>query len=372
MDVNFEGVDKVMNIGIFPFGDSIISILRYQRLLRDYKICLILDFKGNILKENEIKKQSSYACRVVGIEWSYINNNDRIDALVVSSDINKLETSKILAVIDLYCKKGVDIITLGVKDDVEIGVSKLCEKYNNNHFSSRDLINDGLNYRNLEYTLEIRDVETPVIAVSGVAPMTQKEHIVFSLVDSFKKDGYRVSFIGTGCFNEMLGGYSFDEVVHGRDIPEVHRIAYLNSFIKEMEKKENPDVIIIGVEDPIIPLSRKHTFNNGIYALEMFNAVKPDISIVSLMNGEYNDDFYEQIGLLCKYKYNHELTACFISRYVVMSSSLSRYDLSYAYTDFIENKSDLYPIFSDIDIENALIYGFVLRKLQQYGRCEQL
>ena len=102
--------------------------------------------------------------------------------------------------------------------------------------------------------------------------------------------------IGTGELNELMGAYSLGDVLFCRDLPEVHRIHYFNNFLKEIEKRDKPDVIIIGIDDPLLSLSSRHPFNYGIYATELYSAFSPDISIIALMNGNYNDDFMMNLG----------------------------------------------------------------------------
>ena len=51
--------------------------------------------------------------------------------------------------------------------------------------------------------------------------------------------------IGTGELNELMGAYSLGDVLFCRDLPEVHRIHYFNNFLKEIEKRDKPDVIIM-------------------------------------------------------------------------------------------------------------------------------
>ena len=177
--------------------------------------------------------------------------------------------------------------------------------------------------------------------------------------------------IGTGELNELMGAYSLGDVLFCRDLPEVHRIHYFNNFLKEIEKRDKPDVIIIGIDDPLLSLSSRHPFNYGIYATELYSAFSPDISIIALMNGNYNDDFYDEFGKLCRFKYNIDASAYFVSRYVSLSASMCREKLSYAYSSEIQNLSEKYTVFSNSDIEQRNIYDFVLSRLQQYGRCEQ-
>lgn len=74
----------------------------------------------------------------------------------------------------------------------------------------------------------------------------------------------------------------------------------------------------------MLSLSSRHPFNYGIYATELYSAFSPDISIIALMNGNYNDDFYDEFGKLCRFKYNIDASAYFVSRYVSLSASMYR------------------------------------------------
>mgnify|MGYP000869171599 FL=1 len=88
-------------------------------------------------------------------------------------------------------------------------------------------------------------------------------------------------------------------------------------------------------------------------------------------HGDRVDDFYDEFGKLCRFKYNIDASAYFVSRYVSLSASMYREKLSYAYSSEIQNLSEKYTVFSNSDIEQRNIYDFVLSRLQQYGRCEQ-
>lgn len=363
---------KKINLGVYPFEESFIPILRYKELFDKYRFCQLIKHNGDSLSENEIKEISTYARECGQINWEDLNNDSRLDMLLVTRDVEKLEWDVAVGVIEKYCKMGIGILLMGVQT-VKGKIQEICTSYNVMCKTSDEIsfANKKVDYRNMKYSLAQQTIETPIVSVAGVVPVTQKYQIQLDLFDNFKKDGYKVTLVGTGCMNELIDSYSVDDVLFCRELSEVHRIHYFNDFIKEIEKQEEPDVIIIGVDDPLLSLSSRHPFNYGIYASELYSAFTPDVSVIALMNGTYNDEFYDEFGKLCRFKYNFEASAYFVSRYVPLSASMYREKLSYAYANEIQNTSNKYTVFSNADIEQKSIYNFVLKKLQQFGRCEQ-
>lgn len=363
---------KKINLGVYPFEESLIPVLRYKELFGKFRFCQLIKHNGVNLSENEIKEISTYAKECGQIDWEDLNNDSDLDMLLVTGAVEKLEWDVVIGVIEKYCKMGVGVLLMGVQI-IKQQIQEICASYNVPCKTNDELpfASKMIDYKNMEYSLTQQTIETPIVSVAGVVPVTQKYQIQLDLLNNFKKDGYKVTLIGTGCLNELMGSYSVDNVLFCRNLSEAHRIHYFNNFIKEIEKQEEPDLIIIGIDDPLLSLSSRHPFNYGIYASELYSAFTPDVSIIALMNGTYNDEFYDEFGKLCRFKYNFEASAYFVSRYVPLSASMYREKLSYAYADEIPNTSDKHMVFSNADIEQKSIYNFVLKKLQQYGRCEQ-
>lgn len=363
---------KKINLGVYPFEESLIPVLRYKELFGKFRFCQLIKHNGVNLSENEIKEISTYAKECGQIDWEDLNNDSDLDMLLVTGAVEKLEWDVVIGVIEKYCKMGVGVLLMGVQT-IKQQILEICASYNVPCKTNDELpfASNRIDYKNMEYSLTQQTIETPIVSVAGVVPVTQKYQIQLDLLNNFKKDGYKVTLIGTGCLNELMGSYSVDNVLFCRNLSEVHRIHYFNNFIKEIEKQEEPDLIIIGIDDPLLSLSSRHPFNYGIYASEVYNAFTPDVSIITLMNGTYNDEFYDEFDKLCHFKYKFEASAYFVSRYVPLSASMYRDKLSYAYTSEMQNTSDKHIVFSNTDIEQKSIYDFVLKKLQQYGRCEQ-
>lgn len=362
-----------MNFGIYPFDEADLVLLQYNSLFGEEKRFHFIDTNGILLDENTIKKRYSYIEDLEGVDWKKYWKASELDALIVTQHIDDLEISKALLIIEDYCKKGVSVYALGVREDIANAIKTICQKHAVNYLTNYDLARTVCPVDIWDYKgdSQIQDIKTPVIAVMGVLPKVQVYHLLLYLAEYFRKNGYRTSIIGNGYYNELMGAYSLNCITNRKSNHEINKICLINSVIRKIENMEKPDVILIGIDDPIIPFSKHHHFNFGIIASEILSAVTPDVNIVSLMNGTYNDNFYKEISLLCKYKFNTEVNAFYVSRYVPTSPSIYRDKLSYSYTNHEKNSSKEFDIFSSEDLTKRSLYSFVIDRLEQYYRCEQ-
>ena len=101
--------------------------------------------------------------------------------------------------------------------------------------------------------------------------------------------------------------------------------------VYKRQDKEKPDIIIIGVPEPILPLNKKHLFSFGIRAYEIYQAVDVDYCILNLLSGEYSDQFETEMKNVCKYRYNVDIDDFFVSNFSIVSNSLYSSELKYVY-----------------------------------------
>lgn len=95
---------KKINLGVYPFEESFIPILRYKELFDKYRFCQLIKHNGDSLSENEIKEISTCARECSQINWEDLNNDSRLDMLLVTRDVEKLEWDVAVGVIENIVK----------------------------------------------------------------------------------------------------------------------------------------------------------------------------------------------------------------------------------------------------------------------------
>lgn len=293
---------------------------------------------------------------------------NEVDALCIVDSLSEINETELLAVITDVAKKRKKIILashtyLKYKEKIK----RICDE---NHVEL--IMYYNLNFNNDQILNGTKmEIEAPVITIMGMLPMTQKFELQLYLRRKFIDKGYKVSQIGTRPVSELFGFHALPEYFFTNKYTDVEKIIAFNNFVKNIEKEEKPDVIIIGIPDVVIPFSKKHNFSFGIYAYEILSAVQPDFAFMNLSAGEYNQDFFNEIRQMCLYKFNIDIDAYFISKYGLISSSLWANDLAFAMVDETKIPDDVENVFNHLDLEANRIYDLVESKLTRYGRFIQ-
>mgnify|MGYP000819041190 FL=1 len=165
-----------------------------------------------------------------------------------------------------------------------------------------------------------QEIEVPIISVMGVGYNVSKFDVQLYLREMFLKKGYKVAQIGTKKISNIMGFYSIPDFMYNNRFSGEETILRFNEFVKKVEDKEKPDIIIIGVPEPILPLNKKHLFSFGIRAYEIYQAVDVDYCILNLLSGEYSDQFETEMKNVCKYRYNVDIDDFFVSNFSIVSN----------------------------------------------------
>ncbi|MDQ0089910.1 peptide maturation system protein (TIGR04066 family) [Paenibacillus anaericanus] len=172
-------------------------------------------------------------------------------------------------------------------------------KYYNN--SGRKIISKEID---IEY---IHPINTPVAFVIGMGERCQKFEIQLALRERLLKMDYKISQVGSRDYCEMFGFHSIPSFMFAHTIPDYHKVVMFNHFIKDIELKEQPDLILIGIPGGLFPFNDEFTNKFGIMAYEISRAVKPDVSILSILYEDYKVDYFTELSKVIKYRFGIEV-----------------------------------------------------------------
>lgn len=269
------------------------------------------------------------------------------------------------------------ICTIKLESKIFDKVSHICNK-SNKFF--KYFTNTYNSIKNAEFE-KIYKINTPIIFVAGTSERTNKFEIQLNLRDNIEKMGYKVSQIGTRHYCELMGFHSFPTFMYSTDITESEKVTLFNYYIKNIEAKEKPDVIIIGVPGGTMPFNYEFTNKFGILCYEISQAIRPDAVILSTLYESYESDFYQLISNSYKYKFGYNVDLYNISNTSVniIESKLEK-SLKYNTIDwnFINEKKKKYtkldiPVCNILDIYDAKIMAdFLINKLEKFGENQNV
>ncbi len=306
-----------MNAVLFPYDIQSEPLLRYPMLLDNISIQALVSpigfgLDGVLICKNGMEYTVLRDVREVEIEGSA--------SLLVVESFHEIDYTVIKEQIEKSAQMGWNIILARNFTDTEYSeIALLCRQYNV-HMSKMGKENL---FKVNEDIKEISAIHTPVIAVIGSGRRCGKFELQTEIYSQMLSKGYKVSAVTSRKFCIFAGMHSYPDFMYNSHIDETRKILAYNQYIKYIEEKEKPEVIIIGIPGGIMPLSAKKPESFGINAYEILNAIKPDFVVASLYRDDYREEYFEEMNRLLAYRFNTPADCYFMS-----STSLDKFTIN--------------------------------------------
>jgi len=156
------------------------------------------------------------------------------------------------------------------------------------------------------------DLKAPVTMIIGQGPYTGKFETQLGMRQELLNRGFKISQVGSRPCCELFGFHSFPSFMFSNELNETRKILAFNYFIKQIEKAEEPDLLIVGVPGGVMPVIEKIHNNFGMLHVEVSAALEPDLVIYNLYSNGYTTKYYEKSSELISNRLNHVQISCFI------------------------------------------------------------
>lgn len=222
--------------------------------------------------------------------------------------------------------------------------------------------------KELDAISEEQKLEVPVIFVAGVTPYTEKFHVQLALRKRLLDNGYKVSQIGSKEYSGLFGFHSYP-LFMSEPMDNTKRILLFRKYVKYIELKEQPDIIVIGIPGGIMGINKKHHFDFGMTAYMVSQAVEPDYVIMNMLYGQnYTKEQLEEINQCCKYKLNFEIDSFHLSNSFFDPASLKSEQLVFIKVGnkkYLNRIGKLYDFLNASDMDKA--FEAMIAKLSSYN-----
>lgn len=354
---------------LFPYSYNCCEILRYRDMLTDYEIVGVLAPSGWGVKGKDAGIVDGG--KNIGINISeVVDYKQDFDGILIIADCSNKDVEH---AVQIYVQEALNhnkeiIFAMKISDTIKA----LCS-------SKTHLITYLDNETDdIKHGKKILQIETPIVVVAGVHELTHKFKIQLELNKYFGRVGYKVSHIGSKQYGELFGIHSFPDFMYS-DLNETEKIYRFNKYLKNIEKREQPDIIIVGVPGGIMPYNEMFPGHFGIAMFEVMQAIRPDVLIMSCLYENYNAKYFENLATSIRYKYGIDVDAFNVSTFQIdlneseQSRVLQYYKVTYNEVDQIINLcgDSSIPIFNIMNgTDGQKIAELVLNKLQEYSEAE--
>ncbi len=358
---------------VYPYDVEFAPLLRHKDFLKDIEIIGLVAPSGWV-------RQGEDACYsdnglVIGMDVTNDFNcfMDKCDTLIIlesniSLDIEKFIYPKINLAIEA-CKN--IICLLSMDEDLREEIEKKCiEK--GVYFKYYGALESSNTINNINRYKSIQDLNSIVVFSLGVGERVHKFQTQLDIRARFLDMGYKVSQVGSRKYSGLLGLHPFPTFMYDSCINEYEKILLFNNYIKDIEDKEKPDIIIIGVPGGIMRFNNKFTNRFGILAYEVAQAIRPDVTILNVLYEDYYPDFFVSLSNSIKYKLGFEVD-CFTLANIKFDWEKSKESEHIVYSTFdskfIDRKISKYselstPVFNTLDFQDSCkMVDYLVNKL---------
>jgi uncharacterized protein len=127
----------------------------------------------------------------------------------------------------------------------------------------------------------IHEVRTPVVFVLSSTENCNQSYIESALCSELRNREYDVLLISEQKDSVVLGQYPIPDFMFQGTYSENEKIIALNRYIWGLERKHQPEIIVISIPGAAMPYDVRHSSDFGVLAYEFSEAVPPDFAVLS-------------------------------------------------------------------------------------------
>lgn len=293
---------------IYPFNRRTSVIARHAESLKGYILTAIVS-------------PDNYGYR--GKDISYVDGGEFADVTISSSFQDGLSQCDCVLFCNTNFFMNLDYYETKIADAMSHGKEVIMTRelandfIKNKKYISEDimvlgnnLIKKKLSYHNSKC---VHDIPVPVVTIVSVGEFCNGFNCQLAMSNNFESDGYKVSKITSNSLGKLFDFHMLPNYIYKSNLSYEDKIVNFNDFVLSIIKKEDPDVILLEIEDPILPYNDRITNHFGAIPAIITKSVQSDISILSLYYSDYDETYLNQLKLFCRYALNTEINYINIS-----------------------------------------------------------
>ena len=290
-------------LAVYPFSEDVLPLFRHCDKIKMYDLkygILPMGWKNSIANQFVIIKEEDFvshnkdcdADALLLCKTKHSDNENLQNRMVKLANMKEMEI--------IYDTSLEHIIANITNDTCPLGQCKIKPPKNN---------------------AEIFPINVPIIMIAGMGENCNKWELQLDLYSFFIKQGYNAKLISSNSLSDIMNMHVFPHDIDSKGLTFSQQVNSINSFVKEVELTEKPDVIIMGIPGGIVKYSGKIPNGYGYLPYLISNALTPDITILSLYCGEYEQKHTEDLKSIFQYRFGVNLG------YYHMSNKTVNYDV---------------------------------------------
>lgn len=159
----------------------------------------------------------------------------------------------------------------------------------------------------------------PIVFVGELAEKSQGYEVFCNLLNAFTRIGVNVSGISAEPATALFR-HHFIDLSQVNSTPAYH-VYCINKYIKELEKQENPSLILINLPMPMIKFDEDIHYDFGVSAYMISQAIEPAYFIACSPFGFFSSDFWSGLSQNFESKFGYPINIVHMSNKAIDSSN---------------------------------------------------
>ena len=276
-------------IALYPMFADTIPVARY-----------FLKYRHDVEVVELIAPKGSCVC---GKDASFLDNRESLGLIVQSFDQAHVDSWDVLYLMH-HDTIGLDEEALqhAVYDPM-IKIAKAAEKriigypFSDNTWK-RDVDDwersiSGSEKNTLKKHGTIKQIKTFLVFVGGVIAEANAFEIMLGLYGELKKNNRVIAF-SSSMNAEVCGTVSIRDLLYTKKLTDEQKVIAIEKQINQISKKEKADIILLQLDEPLLPFSDTLTSGFGIIPYIVSQVIIPDYCICCLPYSYVNPTFIQQ------------------------------------------------------------------------------
>ena len=229
-----------------------------------------------------------YKClnELVYVSSNYESALEDCNTLWIVNSWNKLDFSQFIEpAVRLAAKKGKRIVcSRDLSEEEKVSLSDIGMIFNCYSSEKPEIGQDD----------RVQEIRVPIAFVMSSTEFCNQFFIETALCAELRNRGHHALLISSQKESVSFGEYTFPEFMLSNH-SENKKVLAMNRYVRDIEAKHQPDVIIIGIPGAAMSYDYRYSTDFGIIAYEVSEAIKPDFAILSHPCMEYDIQFFKGV-----------------------------------------------------------------------------
>lgn len=284
---------------IYPFNKQISVIARYSRLLSGYVLASAVSPKSYGCEGKDISFMDGGELVGLTITCSFEEGLSQCDSILFCTSTFRME-------LNYYEEK----IYEAASRDKEILITKELAEY---FISDQRIIPSGIKIlgahsvgEKISYTKtkHIREISVPVMTIFQIGDFCHGLDSLLLMVEKFEKEGYQVTKVSSSSLAKLFGIHMLPDYIYDSHISYEDKIVSFNHFLISLTENEQCDILLLEIDEAILPYSDRHTNHFGVIPSIIAKAVLADVSILNIYYDIYDKRYLDHLRAYCRYALN--------------------------------------------------------------------